>query len=129
MAAVFGELASITPYVQFDYYKNPETINNKDFGGEGLCALAESPYLTRLRGLALYAVPLTPEAFRALASSPHLANLEALDLSYTELDEVSALRLAESPYLTKLRALSVDGNALSRKGREAIRKRWRFAWC
>jgi hypothetical protein len=29
-----GKLASITPYVQYDYYSNPETVKNKDLGGD-----------------------------------------------------------------------------------------------
>ena len=29
-----GQLASLTPYVQFDYYSNPETVKEKDLGGD-----------------------------------------------------------------------------------------------
>ncbi|MET0343758.1 MAG: hypothetical protein ABW252_22280 [Polyangiales bacterium] len=29
-----GQLAAITPYVQFDYYSNPETVKDEDLGGD-----------------------------------------------------------------------------------------------
>ena len=32
---------SFIPYGQFDYYKNPETINEKDFGGDNEAGLAD----------------------------------------------------------------------------------------
>jgi hypothetical protein len=36
-----GQLASITPYLQFDYYKNPEIVNNKDLGGDNEAGLTD----------------------------------------------------------------------------------------
>lgn len=36
-----GTLASITPYAQFDYYNNPEIINNKDLGGDNEAGLSD----------------------------------------------------------------------------------------
>jgi hypothetical protein len=36
-----GRRASITPYLQFDYYKNPETVNNKDLGGDNEAGLSD----------------------------------------------------------------------------------------
>jgi hypothetical protein len=36
-----GQLASITPYIQFDYYKNPEIVNNKDLGGDNEAGLTD----------------------------------------------------------------------------------------
>jgi uncharacterized protein (TIGR02996 family) len=105
-----------------------DLFDDATLGDAGVQALAGSARLSGLRGLTLYAVRLTGAAFRALAGSPHLANLEALDLSHTDLDEASALALAASPHLGRLRALSVYGNGLSRTGRNAVRKRWRFAW-
>jgi len=37
-----GNLASITPYVQFDWYENPETVNNKDLGGDNEAGLTDN---------------------------------------------------------------------------------------
>jgi uncharacterized protein YhjY with autotransporter beta-barrel domain len=37
-----GQLASVTPYVQVDYYSNPETINNKDLGGDNEAGLTDN---------------------------------------------------------------------------------------
>lgn len=36
-----GRRAAITPYVQFDYYKNAETVNNKDLGGDNEAGLSD----------------------------------------------------------------------------------------
>ena len=36
-----GERASITPYAQFDYYSNPETINAKAYGGDNEAGLTD----------------------------------------------------------------------------------------
>jgi hypothetical protein len=99
----------------------------REFCGPAVRLLAESPHLSGLRGLALYAVHQEEPAFLALAGSEHLANLESLDLSHTDLTERAALALAESPYLKRLRALTVYANSLTRTAWQAIRKRWRFA--
>lgn len=37
-----GQLASITPYIQFDYYKNPEIVNSKDLGGDNEAGLTDN---------------------------------------------------------------------------------------
>lgn len=39
---ILGEHASVTPYAQFDYYSNPETINNKDYGGDNEAGLTDN---------------------------------------------------------------------------------------
>ena len=36
-----GALSSVTPYVQFDYYQNPETVNNKSLGGDNEAGLSD----------------------------------------------------------------------------------------
>jgi len=36
-----GKEASFTPYIQGDYYSNPETIANKDFGGDNEAGLSD----------------------------------------------------------------------------------------
>lgn len=37
-----GQLASVTPYLQFDYYENPETVNDKDLGGDNEAGLTDN---------------------------------------------------------------------------------------
>ncbi|MEY4576691.1 MAG: hypothetical protein RL701_1394 [Pseudomonadota bacterium] len=37
-----GDLSTITPYLQLDIYSNPETINNKDFGGDNEAGLTDN---------------------------------------------------------------------------------------
>jgi hypothetical protein len=36
-----GDLSSITPYIQGDYYSNPETVKEKDYGGDEEAGLAD----------------------------------------------------------------------------------------
>jgi hypothetical protein len=36
-----GSRSSVTPYFQLDYYSNPETINNKDLGGDNEAGLTD----------------------------------------------------------------------------------------
>lgn len=37
-----GTLSSITPYLQFDYYRNPETVKKKSLGGDNEAGLADN---------------------------------------------------------------------------------------
>lgn len=37
-----GEKSNITPYAQFDYFSNPETIRDKDLGGDNEAGLADN---------------------------------------------------------------------------------------
>lgn len=37
-----GQLSSITPYLQVDYYANPETVNDKDLGGDNEAGLTDN---------------------------------------------------------------------------------------
>lgn len=36
-----GDLSSVTPYIQGDYYSNPETVKEKDYGGDEEAGLAD----------------------------------------------------------------------------------------
>jgi hypothetical protein len=59
-----GERASITPYAQFDYYDNPETINNKDFGGDNEAGLTDNGEFEKYTA-GLVMRPVSQVAFKA----------------------------------------------------------------
>src|SRR5207248_3085891 len=93
-------------------------------------ALANSAHLGNLAELDFRESRIGDEGLTALVRSPGLRQLTSLGLAHADIGPAAAraLALAESPHLNKLRALSVYGNSLRRTAREAIRKRWRFAW-
>ena len=89
--------------------------------GEPLArAVAHSEHLAGLKRLALTKNRLADDAAEQLARSPHLANLEELDLSENEIGETGARALAASPHLRKLHRLELHFNRLGPVGAEAL---------
>ncbi len=89
--------------------------------GEGLArAVARSPHLTGLQELHLGRNRLGDEAAEYLAGSPILGNLEVLDLSENNLGETGARALAASPHFGKLRCLDLRHNPLGPAGAESL---------
>jgi hypothetical protein len=58
-----GDRASVTPYFQLDYYSNPETINNKDLGGDNEAGLTDDGRFEKYTVGAVYR-PVTPVALK-----------------------------------------------------------------
>ncbi|MBL8616406.1 MAG: hypothetical protein JNM72_12395 [Deltaproteobacteria bacterium] len=53
-----GDKASVTPYGQWDYYRNPETIKEKDFGGDDEAGVADdNQFVKYTAGLVIRPVP------------------------------------------------------------------------
>lgn len=117
-----------------------------DVGGS-LPAVMQSPYLSRLSALTVFATHLGEPLVRVIARCPHLgdlralhlgrnrladdaaehlatsavlANLDELDLSENDLGETGARALAASVHLGKLRRLELRGNQLGPAGAEAV---------
>jgi uncharacterized protein (TIGR02996 family) len=89
--------------------------------GEPLARIvARSPHLASLQALHLGRNRLGDDAADHLAGSPLLANLAELDLSENELSETGARALAASPHLGNLRALDLRHNQLGPAGAEAV---------
>ena len=89
--------------------------------GEPLArAVARSEYLSELKHLTLTRNRLADDAAEQLARSPHLANLEELDLSENEIGETGARAIAASPHLAKVRRLELRDNRLGPVGAEAL---------
>jgi uncharacterized protein (TIGR02996 family) len=83
-------------------------------------ALADSPWLAKLRGLDLQRQNIGDEGLRLLLGSPHLTRLTTLDLSYNRLTDEGALELARSPYLARITTLHLAYNRLSMRGVGAL---------
>lgn len=89
--------------------------------GEPLArAVARSEYLANLKRLTLKRNRLSDDAVEQLARSPHLANLEDLDLSENEIGETGGRAIAASPHFAKLRGLELRNNRLGPAGAEAV---------
>ncbi len=89
--------------------------------GEPLArAVARSEHLARLKRLALTKNRLGDDAAEQLAHSPHLANLEELDLSENEIGETGGRALSASQHLGQLRSLELRDNRLGPAGAEAL---------
>lgn len=76
----FGELL---PYVQWDYYSNPETLAEKDNGGDNEAGVADDGEFTKQTiGFVYRPYPVT--AFK-LDASNHTQKVEGKDVNYGEL--------------------------------------------
>jgi hypothetical protein len=62
-----GQLSSITPYLQFDYYRNPETVKNKALGGDHEAGLSDDGAFEKYT-LGLVARPVSQVAAKLDAS-------------------------------------------------------------
>lgn len=85
-----------------------------------VAALANCPYLKRLRFLDLSDERLGDAGVRALAQSPFLADLEGLNLTHCGIGDLGVLALASSPHLGRLRELYLDFNNVTDSGAGAL---------
>jgi uncharacterized protein (TIGR02996 family) len=92
-------------------------------GDAGVCAIAESPHMSKLAHLGLKENSVGDEAAVALARSPHLFGLRTLDVEHNPMGERGALALAEAPWLDNLMLLDIGANPIGRKAARALRKR------
>jgi hypothetical protein len=76
----YGE---IVPYFQWDFYKNPETIENKDWGGDAEAGLADDGEFTKVT-LGIIYRPVPSVAFKADASV-HTQKFNGEDERYPEI--------------------------------------------
>lgn len=78
-----GESSSVIPYVQLDYYSNPETINDKDFGGDAEAGLTEDGEFYKFTvGTVLR--PIAPVALK-IDGSAHLQKFNGQTVLYPEI--------------------------------------------
>ena len=83
-------------------------------------ALAECPWLRRLRHLDLSNNFVRDTGAKLLAQSPFLADLHSLNLSSAALGDAGVRALAASPYLTSLRELYLCDNRIGPAGVRAL---------
>ncbi|HEX6241726.1 MAG TPA: hypothetical protein VFZ61_12550 [Polyangiales bacterium] len=77
-----GQLSSITPYIQVDYYKNPEIVNNKSLGGDNEAGLTDDGQFEKFTaGLVLR--PVSQVAAK-LDASGHLQQFNGKSVFYPE---------------------------------------------
>jgi uncharacterized protein (TIGR02996 family) len=87
----------------------------------GARALAQSPYLERIRVLDLaYGAVRKIGALRALLSSPALASLQTLRLFHSSLGDEAAVAVANCPHLTGLKLLSMYSSGIEDVGAFAM---------
>ena len=75
----FGELG---PYVQWDWYRNAETIGNKTYGGDDEAGTADDGEFTKLTIGAVFRP--VPQVAAKLDFSSHNYRLNATNVSYPE---------------------------------------------
>jgi hypothetical protein len=74
---------SITPYAQFDYYKNPETIRIEDFGGDNEAGIADDGLALKLTVGGILR-PISSVAFK-IDLSDHIQKVGGEQTGYVEL--------------------------------------------
>jgi hypothetical protein len=67
---------------------------------------------------------LGDEGVRALANSPYLTRLQELSLDGNELDSPAAQALLDSPWLNRVRRLGLRGSYFSSNEQEQLRARF-----
>lgn len=96
--------------------------NCSGLGPNTLQLLAESPYVSQLRWLALPGNVCHPQSLRVLALSPHLTQLRGLTLGgyygnwYNDNDDEGIVSLASSPTLTQLTTLDLGRMTVRTQG-------------
>ena len=83
-------------------------------------ALAECPWLARLRHLDLSNNFVRDQGVKLLAQSPFLGELHSLNLSSAALGDAGVQALAASPHLTNLRELYLCDNRIGPVGARAL---------
>lgn len=72
----------VQPYFQWDYYENPETIQNKDFGGDNEAGLSDDGKFTKPTAGVIFRP--SPQLAVKLDFSTHLQKFNGKDESYPE---------------------------------------------
>jgi hypothetical protein len=75
-------IGEVTPYVQYDYYENPETIAEKDDGGDNEAGIADDGAFVK-QTLGVVVRPDSQLAIKLDASS-HTQEIDGSDESYSE---------------------------------------------
>lgn len=75
--------AELVPYFQWDSYENPETIQNKDYGGDNEAGLSDDGAFSKSTIGVIYR-PIPQVAFK-LDSSTHFQKFNGKDESYSEI--------------------------------------------
>ncbi len=78
-----SDIGEIAPYVQYDYYENPETIQSKSFGGDNEAGLADDGKFTKLTAGVVYR-PVFHVAIK-LDGSTHIQEYNGESISYPEI--------------------------------------------
>ena len=89
-------------------------------GCEGIYALRNSPFITKLEELVIAHEQLNNGALNLLTRNPKLFYLKRLKLQDCKLDDNSYQLLTKSPYLSALEELHIEGNLLSTQGIQAL---------
>ena len=92
-------------------------------GDEGIEALANSPYLTRLTSLDLSKNLIADRGLWLFANSTNLPRLRRLAIRSNYLKDDGAAALAASPLMKRLRTIDISANQLTRKGVNVL---WAF---
>ena len=74
---------TMTPYVQFDYYKNPEIVKEKDIGGDNEAGIAEDGRFIKLTIGGI--VRPVPQVAVKLDGSIHFQKIAGQETNYPEL--------------------------------------------
>ena len=77
-----GKQASVVPYVQGDWYSNPEIVNDKDLGGDAEAGLADDGQF--LKGTAGCVIRPVPEIALKLDGSAHVIQFNGATEVYPE---------------------------------------------
>jgi len=79
----YSERGEIQPYFQWDYYENPETIENKTFGGDAEAGLADNGEFVKWTLGVIYR-PIPEVAFK-LDTSTHIQDFNGREETYPEI--------------------------------------------
>lgn len=78
-----SKMGEWTPYVQWDYYENPETIAEKDDGGDNEAGIADDGKFTK-QTIGVVYKPVDQMAIK-LDASNHKQKIDGEDLNYSEI--------------------------------------------
>ncbi|EFC43269.1 leucine rich repeat family protein [Naegleria gruberi] len=95
-------------------------IGSNPLGDEGVYALVNSPYITKLLDLDLFSVGLTDEGVKSIVQSNNLIHLEKLFLASNNITDIGAELLAVASNLKKLKGLHFTNNPITQVGKDAL---------
>jgi uncharacterized protein (TIGR02996 family) len=94
---------------------------------EDVTAIIRPGHMRNLFYLGLWGGKVTDDGAAQLAAWPFAASLRALDIKDNPITDAGALALADSPHLSNLSRLDLYGTRIGKKGRTALRKRFKSA--